>query len=102
MKYQVVLQWPASTLVDYDVLVEIENLLIERMTGQSKVDGHDFGSGEANIFVHTDYPLRTFEDIRTALSGHRLWSHARIAYRQIDGGEYRMLSPQGGTAFEVS
>ena len=28
------------------------------------VDGHDFGSGEMNIFVHTDNPKSAFEKIK--------------------------------------
>jgi PAS domain-containing protein len=102
MRYQVVLQWPASSLNDYDGMVDVENLLIEKLTEQSEVDGHDFGSTQTNIFVHTDDPRRAFEEIRTILSGHRLWWDARIAYRQIDGTEYTVLWPQGATTFNVS
>jgi len=101
MRYQVVLQWPASTLNGYDAMVEVEDLLIEKLSKQSKVDGHDFGSNETNIFVHTDDPFGTLEEIRTILSGHSLWLHARIAYRQTDGAEYCVLWPQGTTTFNV-
>jgi hypothetical protein len=50
MKFQVVLQWPASSVNDYDGIVAVEDLLIEKLTEQSEVDGHDFGSDQANIF----------------------------------------------------
>ncbi len=59
MKYHLVLQWPASTIADYDALVAVETLLIERLTS-GKIDGHDMGSSEANIFIQTDDPERTF------------------------------------------
>jgi hypothetical protein len=51
MRYQVVLQWSASSMNDYDEMVGVEDLLIERLSKRCKVDGHDFGSNEANISV---------------------------------------------------
>jgi hypothetical protein len=101
MRFQVVLQWSASSMKDYDEMVNIEDLLIESLTKRSKVEGHDFGSKEANIFVHTDDPRRAFEEIRTILSGHKLWSDTRIAYRHIDGDEYTVIWPEGATTFKI-
>src|ERR1700722_3122096 len=69
MKYQVVVQWPANSMDNYDQTVEIENLLIQRLSPRNKIDGHDFGSGEANIFVHTDEPQKAFEEIKGILTG---------------------------------
>jgi hypothetical protein len=102
MKFQVVLQWPVSSMNDYDEMVDVEDLLIERLTKRCKVDGHDFGSNEANIFVHTSDPRRAFDEIRTILTGHRLWSDTRIAYRQINGNEYTVIWPEGATTFNIS
>lgn len=101
MKFQIVLQWPASSVDDFDQVVAIEDLLIERLSGQCEVEGHDFGMEEANICVDTDDPLRAFEQIRAILSGHRLWPHARRGYRQVDGTEYKVLWPQGAANFNV-
>jgi hypothetical protein len=102
MKFQVVLQWPASATSDYDEMVDVEDLLIERFTEQCEVDGHDFGSNEANIFVHTNDPRRAFEEIRVILSGHKLWPDTRIACRQIDGNKYTVIWPEGATTFSIS
>ena len=101
MRYQVVLQWSASSMNDYDKMVGIEDRLIERLSKRCKVDGHDFGSNEANIFIHTGDPQRAYEEIRTILSGHRLWSDTRIAYRQIDGNEYTQIWPEGASTFDI-
>ena len=54
MKYLFVLQWPATSVDDYDSMVAIENFLISFLSGSSRVDGHDVGAGEANIFIETD------------------------------------------------
>jgi hypothetical protein len=44
VKYQLVLQWPASSLDDYDALIAAENKLIESLSKTHEVDGHDMGS----------------------------------------------------------
>jgi hypothetical protein len=102
MKFQMVLQWPASSMNDYDEMVGLEDLLIEGLSKRCKVDGHVFGSNEVNIFIHTGDPRRAFEEIRTILSGQRLWSDTRIAYRQIDGNKYMVIWPEGATTFNIS
>ena len=101
MRFQVVLQWPAHSFNDYEEMVAVEDLLIAKLSEQSEVDGHDFGTGETNIFVQTDDPRRAFEEIRTILSEHKLWPDAVIAYRQMEGTEYSVLWPQGTTTFNV-
>jgi hypothetical protein len=39
MKYQIVLQWPASSIADYDRMIELENALIDGLSESSEVDG---------------------------------------------------------------
>ena len=50
MKYQVVIQWPASSIADYDTIIGIESFLIDHLSSASEIDGHDAGSGEMNVF----------------------------------------------------
>ena len=95
MKFQVVLQWPANSLDDFEEMVGLENLLIAKLSRRSEVDGHDFGSGETNIFILTDDAHRTFQEIENILSGHDLWPEARVVYRHIDGVGYSVLRPPG-------
>jgi hypothetical protein len=101
MKCQLVLQWPAHSSGDYDEMIGVEELLIAKLAAQNEVDGHDFGVGEANIFLLTDDPRRAFEEIKSILSGHSLWPDARIAYRHMDGTEYHVLWPRGAKAFNT-
>jgi hypothetical protein len=93
MIFQVVLQWPTHSLSDFDEMVAVEDLLIAKLSEKSKLDGHDFKSAEANIFVRTIDAHRAFEEIQTILSGHRLWPKAVIAYRQINGSAYTVIWP---------
>jgi hypothetical protein len=61
MQFILVLQWPAASLDDYDALIAMEDTLEGALAqGNGVVDGHDFGSGEMNIAIHTDAPLEAF------------------------------------------
>jgi hypothetical protein len=101
MRFQLVLQWRASSLSDFDEIVNIEDLLIAKLKGQSEVDGHDFGSGEANSFIYTDDPHRTLNQIRSILADHQFWPSTVIAFRETQGTDYTFLWPEGTTEFKV-
>ena len=102
MKYQLVLQWSASSLDDYDEIILIEKLLIDRLPGDSEVDGHDTGSGEANIFILTDAPERDFTIVRDVFSAEGILYPERIAFREIGDNGYKVLWPAGSKVFTVS
>ena len=102
MRYQLVLQWPSdSSVQDYDTLIETEDLLMEKLTGKSEVDGHDSGSGQMNIFILTDDPLGSFEQVRAILQGRKNWATTRIAYREVEDDKYTVIWPKQLTNFEV-
>jgi hypothetical protein len=58
MKYQLVIQLAAESLDDFDNLVVLEETIRTKLelSSNTLVDGHDFGLGEFNIFIHTDEP----------------------------------------------
>jgi hypothetical protein len=62
MRYQLVLELAADTLTDYDALVALESQLTD-VLGNGAVDGHDMGSGQANIFIHTADPATLFVNL---------------------------------------
>ena len=102
MKYQLVLQWPAASLHDYDVLVEIEDTLIERLSAPNDVDGHDAGSGEMNIFIATDDPEGAFSEIVNILGSRDFWVDARVAYREFESDKYVVRWPPDLTHFSIA
>jgi hypothetical protein len=57
--HQLVLQFATNSVRDYDDLVALERQLVAEL-GESEVDGHDMGSGEANIFILTADAQTTF------------------------------------------
>jgi hypothetical protein len=101
MKYQIVLQWPASSIQDYDAMIALENLLIDKLPNGSKVDGHDGGSGQVNVFIHTDSPGNTFASIKDVLEEQDALSNVKAAYRVMGSSEYTILWPKNLTEFEV-
>jgi hypothetical protein len=95
MKYQLALQFPANGLADYDEMIALEDELIEKLGTTAKVDGHDCGSGEMNIFVHTNEPEKIFEIIRPIVAKRALSENLVAAYRKIAGEDYTVIWPIG-------
>lgn len=102
MKYQLVIQWPAFSMEDYDAMIEIENVLIQNLSGSNEVDGHDMGTEEANIFIRTDDPEGAFDEIKNLLDDSTHWIDAKVAYREISKSEYHILWPKGLTKFKIA
>ena len=101
MKFQLVIQFEASSEEDFDKLIEIEEI-IENLVGSShEVDGHDFGSGEMNIFIYTNNPNKAFELIKSTLS-ESVENTMKVAYREVKGEEYTVIWPLGfNDEFEI-
>jgi hypothetical protein len=91
MKYVFVIQWPGSSMEDYDEMVAIENLLISSVSKNSRVDGHDVGSDEVNIFIETNDPQRLYDEVRSLLG----------SYRSMEGDAYTVLWPKNLRDFDV-
>ena len=102
MKYQLVLQWPASSIRDFDRMIEVEGALAAGLSSRHVVDGHDAGSGEVNIFIHTDDPLRAFEEAQAVLGSRDFWIDARAAYRELAKSDYIILWPRDLSGFKVA
>lgn len=103
MQYILVLQWPATSDTDFDALISMEGLLdADLPDAHGLVDGHDFGAGQMNIFVHTDRPLEAFQDAMTSLGHDPRWVGVRAAYRPADGDRYVVVWPKTLEVFSVS
>ena len=101
MRYILVLQWPGSSAADYDALVEMEDLLESALGDLASVDGHDFGSGEMNIFLETDRPVDAFSEVAAVLGNGPRWVDVRAAYRDATGERYEVLWPEALEQFSV-
>jgi hypothetical protein len=100
-QYQVVVQWD-DNVGDFDFLIEIEDALIGALSERHEVDGHDMGSGEANIFIISTDPMLAFGEIKDALEGKLSMGDIRIAYRDLEGDTFTILWPEGLNEFDVA
>lgn len=100
MKYQFVIQFSEENYSDIDWIANIEDKLDECLVN-AEVDGHDIGSGEVNIFIHTDTPVDTFEVVKKTLQKNSILVDAKIAYSEIDKDNFVCLWPKGLTEFSV-
>ena len=101
MKYQLVTQFQATSMDEFDQLVAFEDSLAETLEGLAIVDGHDFGSGTFNIFVHTDEPTATFERIQEFVRIQERQYRMRVAYHDFSSDDYTILWPPGLKEFKV-
>jgi hypothetical protein len=85
MKYQLILQFAADSMEDFDRLVALEDGLIEELDEAAAVDGHDFGSGQFNIFILTDDPTTVFGKVHGVVINQGVPNVMRSAYREIEG-----------------
>jgi hypothetical protein len=93
MQYQLVIQFEATSTVDFERLVAFESVLANELVGPDVVDGHDFGSGEFNIFILTNDPTTTFDQAMKVFQSARLQQSVRVAYRKLTTESYVVLWP---------
>ena len=95
MRYQFTLQFRGDSLGDYDAMVALEDELTEELGDSADVDGHDYGSGETNIFIFTSDPAATFQRVRPVLERTGHLQAVTAAYREADGERYTVMWPEG-------
>jgi hypothetical protein len=94
-KYQLVLQFACTSEAEFDAVTELEEKLIDVFADSAtEVDGHDSGSGEANIFILTSDPNAAFATALAVIAkdpglAASLWA----AFRPLDADEYSVLWP---------
>jgi len=94
MKYQLVIQFPLTGSVeDFERLIALENELGVVLRGEHKIDGHDLGEEEMNIFIHTDTPKEAFTLAKNVLTEKELKT-VTVAYREFNREEYSVLWPE--------
>jgi hypothetical protein len=98
MNYQMILQFEANSTQDFDRLVAFEDRLNEELNDE--VDGHDFGSGEFNIFLDTDDVKKTFKKVQTLAKDQQILDSLKAAYR--DGDSFVILWPPGLKEFKIA
>jgi hypothetical protein len=102
MKYQLVLQLPASSIEDYDAIIELEETLMMTLGDIGRVDGHDSGAGEMNIFILADDPKTAFEQLREVLRASGFFLELKVAYREVGNDTFSILYPAYPANFTIA
>jgi hypothetical protein len=102
MKYQLVLQFPASSISDYDAMIELEEKIMQGLGDLGEVDGHDAGAAEMNVFILTDQPEFAFERVKDIVGTKDFMPDLKAAYREVGTNEYTILYPEGLTRFSLA
>jgi hypothetical protein len=102
MQYLLVIQFPEKLENSFERLIEIEDIFIEKLSELADIDGHDVGSGQMNIFIHTNQPLEIFEQIKNILIPMEdAFLNMKAAYRKFDEDDFTCLWPARLTEFKV-
>jgi hypothetical protein len=102
MKYQLVLHLPAASLTDYDEMLKFEEIILEGLGKLGKVDGHDAGSGETNIYIFTDQPRPAFDRIKQLTGVGRFMPQLKVAFRLVGTDKFTILYPMELTHFAIA
>ncbi len=94
-KYQLVIQFDDEMGQALDHLIEFENELIELLDGVAEVDGHDVGSGTANILIMTNAPKKLWDRLEPMIEDNEdsELEPVAAAYREVEDDEYTVLWP---------
>ena len=87
----------------FDVIVEAETELEIVLRNVAEVDGHDFCSGEANIFILTSQPIESFNLAKPLLQQKCLFSGGfRAAFRPVNSNSFTVVWPESSGGFSVA
>ncbi|WP_146072086.1 ABC transporter [Bryocella elongata] len=97
------IEFESSTMESFNELQPLEELLRSGFGDDPDVlvDGHDFGTGIFNIFIHTNTPEPTFEKTLAIIEGARPGAELRAGYRDFNEDDYVPLHPQSLESFEL-
>ncbi len=82
-------------------MIDLESRLIDGLSGDHLVDGHDVGSSEMNVFVHTSDPHLACSEVRHLMNEDEE-EQAKIAVRPFESDEYTVLWPHDQNTFSIS
>lgn len=82
-------------------MIVLEETIIKELGSLGKVDGHDAGSGEMNIFIFTDQPQLAFEKIKSLFDRQDV-PRLKAAYRTIGTNKFTILYPADLTHFTIT
>ena len=100
MRDALIVQFKTNGAVeDFDWLIKIEDALIQAFSqnNKAKVDGHDFGAGDMNIFIFPRGSWRHAFEILTAHLKHQQALPRAVIILRKKNEQYSVVWPVGYT-----
>lgn len=102
MKYQLAIQLSEKEYSDLDLIIDLEDELEDSLP-EDDIDGHDIGTGEINIYIHTNSPTKTLQTALTLLEQKRFdLKKIKVGYRDFNDEYYTPMWPDNLEKFNVS
>lgn len=83
-------------------MIDLEEMIIKGLGNLGKVDGHDAGAGQTNIFILTEHPKMAFQAINLMLGTKDFAQSMKVAYREIGTDTFNIIHPPGLTGFSLT
>jgi len=102
MKYQLVIQLDEQFFDEMGFLENLENSLEISLT-DAEIDGHDVGNSELNVFIHTNDPVNTFEEVKLILDNQGVdLEIVKAGYRDFSSDTYIPIWPENLEEFKIT
>jgi len=95
MQYQLVLRFRSSSLAPPDDIQSLERALSDTLGDTAKVDGHDTGTRDINLFIVTPDPASAFRRSKPVLQRFSLLDKLTAAHRLEGGARFTVVWPLG-------
>jgi hypothetical protein len=103
MQYQLILRFRKTSLGSTDDMQSLERSLKESIGDSARLDGHDTGPRDIDLFILTADPASTFRRSKPALERLLLLDRVVAAYRLEGGARFTVVWPLGyGRKFTLS
>jgi hypothetical protein len=101
MTHQLVVQFNATTTEEYQRFIDLSHKIEEALPVEALLDGHDFGMGEFNIFIHTNNPKTLFEPVCEVIAREHPDLAFSAGYRSFEEDDYTAIWPRNSAKFSV-
>ena len=101
MRYQLVLQFTADTIAEFDQFVALKEKLIDALEYSAIVTVKTSDNQSSDIFILTAEPAMVFDKAHRIIRDQRLQQGMRAAYREPPGENFMILWPTTLTEFSV-
>ncbi|KFN43056.1 hypothetical protein [Arenimonas oryziterrae] len=103
MQYQLVLRFRKASIESPDTMPALERALAEALGELARLDGHDTGARDIDLFMLTADPATAFRRSKPALEKLALLDRVTAAYRLEGGARFTVVWPLGyGRKFTLS